>query len=272
MTDNTEFEEKKHGLRFRYEKLIDNVIVAKWVQYAKTQLDPTFIPNSFRMSGGAALYFNRMVSTREYYTNPNHLWVAYLMPESCQDNGREYGKWMDNIEMFMSVVTSTDARVVSHMGISRSIAAAKRRMTKEGKGQVNMSILLHGFAATCTAILYPEKLFMLTTPNSTMRGILLAHVHDKTKVHIGEFPFAKSRDLQQQHSLRPVCGSPRITRDMSSPSPDINMRDDQGNLIPLSQATHPWLFDELFNPDANHPSGNAQYVVIGIHELSELFG
>lgn len=182
------------------------------------------------------------------------------MSEECQDNSHEYGEWMNNIEMFVSVITSVDAKVVSHMGISRSISAASRMIKSRG----NMSMLLHGFAAKCNSKIYPEKLFMLTTPNTRMRDILIAHLPPNT-VHVGEF----NSDNTYDDAIG--CVSPRIIRDMSPFHSKISMRDDKRNIVLLSQATHSWLFESMFTPETNHPSGYAPYVVICVHALLTFF-
>ncbi len=113
----------------------------------------------------------------------NELWIAYAsdipvtrIAESSDftDKGAtEYSN--PHIEMFFTVITSQDALITSHMGISRSWEAAKDLQLEKPTRikHPDQSIHLHSFAAKVMKMHDARKVYMLTAPTVAMREILI---------------------------------------------------------------------------------------------------
>lgn len=106
----------------------------------------------------------------DFNTN-NEFWVAY----ACQrEVTKDHPVTVNDIEMYVSILTTEDAPMVLHMGISRSfqnwIRSREDKSCKfvEHKG---ISVFLHSFAAKVIKMRHPKKLYMITAPAGKMLSI-----------------------------------------------------------------------------------------------------
>ncbi len=120
----------------------------------------------------------------------NELWVAYASNVAIKERAKlNYlnGSSNPNIEMFVSVVTSPDALITSHMGISRTWEAALSLEQKQPtlKKQSDQSMHLHSFAAKVMKMRDPKKVYMLTAPAVAMRNIFIKKMPENS-VFVGD--------------------------------------------------------------------------------------
>ena len=107
-------------------------------------------------------------------------WVAFVSNKSWENHNQlDYS----SIEMFISMMTSKNARFTGHVGITRAVSY-------KGQKHQGLSCYLHGFLAQVTLIHYMgEKKYMINVPAARMREILLQKILEKEKisdVYIGD--------------------------------------------------------------------------------------
>ena len=173
---------------------IDENNIADWRKYTTIQrqigerMGLKLLPNT---DGSAR--FEKILTQKENAKgfSKDELWVAYASskPVTKKASLDTYGKQPRNpsIEMFMTVITHPDAKITSHMGISRTWenAEALEKVPPQAKKQPDQSIHLHSFAAKVMKTRYPEKVYMMTSPVRVMRAIL-ANKMPSNSVFIGD--------------------------------------------------------------------------------------
>jgi hypothetical protein len=168
---------------------IDFMNIGSWLHYAKVQSESPRASDhvsSLRDRNGKALqkgslftgsnHFKRVLQELSYQIN--EVWVAYItkakFPEKIPGSLHKYNSgnildgtcpFANNIEMFVSVTTSPNALVTTHMGVARSIEGVLSRKSK------GTSVDLHSFAAKIMLIRNPERKYMVNTPVHSMEMI-----------------------------------------------------------------------------------------------------
>lgn len=123
--------------------------------------------------------------------SPHELWILYASVKTVKV---EIPCAIENLEMTCTISTSSKAPFVTHMGISRTVLFAARKIDNL-KHHSNISFDLHSFGASVMKLQYPEKTYMITTPMSKMLKIFIHHLGEQN-VHIG-FDEGWSKDIQQ---------------------------------------------------------------------------
>jgi len=155
---------------------VDSKNINQWLKYAHEQVEfeanLIYLPNK----DGSA-HFELVL--KEYQSDEinqkdNELWIAYAstIPVTKKTQLSDGGA---HIDMFVTVVTSSEALITSHMGISRTWQAASDLQKKPPRRikHPDQSVHLHSFAAKVTKMRDPEKVYMLTAPAIAMRDILI---------------------------------------------------------------------------------------------------
>ena len=177
---------------------INDKNIDMWCRYATLQdvavahIAPI---GKFLPGGEGSSHFKLVLNNYKNETiNPywNALWVAYV--SSVPVTSRAYlDIYSDkeiknpNIEMYITVITSRDALLTSHMGISRSYENAldlDARPPRKIK-QKDQALQLHSFAAKVMKLIDPKKIYMLTTPTGAMRSILMTKLPSNS-IFIGD--------------------------------------------------------------------------------------
>jgi hypothetical protein len=139
----------------------------EWLDYAKYQ--KTRISRGYKdLVDGVGHFWSVLDSINpEAYPqnnntlwNNNELWIAYITKKPENDG--------DNIRMFVTVVSSSEALITTHMGISASFEAMEDDNREKG-----ISIDLHSFAARVMLMRNPNRKYMITTPVTIMRRIII---------------------------------------------------------------------------------------------------
>lgn len=126
-----------------------------------------------------------------YGKGNNKVRVIYVTraekPIRIPDNIEEYlsdfsgnYEFASNIEMFVTVTSSSEALLTSHMGIARSLEGAQRIFMEDGvKG---ISPYIHAFGAYLELMENPHKKFMINAPMFAMENIIANALPDHTFV------------------------------------------------------------------------------------------
>jgi hypothetical protein len=191
-----------------------------WLEYANAQIekrmcakDLKYLPtvdgsSHFRMTLD---FYKRGIITRE-----NELWVAYASrdPVRSKANLKDL-KYISSIEMFVTVVTSQDALITSHMGISRTFEAALdlQQAPPKHRKHPNQSIHLHSFAAKVITIRDPRKVYMLTSPVPIMLEILLKNMPPDS-VFVGDNIYQKKLEDKEKETDEPPFKKRKISKNL----------------------------------------------------------
>lgn len=117
---------------------------------------------------------------------PYDIWVSYITCTNLNAllTEREHGQINeDSVEMIMSIQASNRCNVYSPMGISRTVAGAKKMLfmeesrEKQEKKYLSSSIWLHLLSARIVKDLYPNIDTFFTTPIRNMRIILAQNLN-----------------------------------------------------------------------------------------------
>ena len=132
-----------------------------WLDFANKQKS---LPN-YEIIGGGVNGFIQSLKNRNAYK-----FIAYM---SNEDHTKESTITVNNfkdIEMLVTVCTTENCPFVMHMGIFRP-------STYEGVKHPNMSMILHGFAASriLAETFATHKKYMITAPLESMRKIFSCH-------------------------------------------------------------------------------------------------
>ncbi len=156
--------------------------VGDWLRYAKRQVVAGERVNFKSLpSLDGSQHFQLVLE--EYKSNvihqkANELWIAYAsdipVTKRAELNTDE-GDENPHIEMFVTAITSPDALITSHMGISRTWEGALGldRTPPTRKKHPDQSLHLHSFAAKVMKLKDPRKVYMLTAPATAMRDIII---------------------------------------------------------------------------------------------------
>lgn len=182
----------------------DNIL--EWIKYAANQCRGISVSHFEKLNTDGAGHFQSVLNC--YYDkeiNPrNDLWVAYAscIPVINKISPPEF----DAIDLYMSVITSKDALITSHMGISRSVNTTydleAHDFIEKGNGTLEefkelskyhllrkkfpyQSMYLHSFATKVMLIIDHNKIYMLTAPTNTMRLIILKKMPQES-VFVGD--------------------------------------------------------------------------------------
>jgi hypothetical protein len=100
----------------------------------------------------------------EFDNSKHQLWIVYAYTSELTSKNQPLQE--DKIEMYMSVMTTDTAPMTTHMGIQRSYMYL---YNERAGGHSRISVPLHSFAAKIMLIIYPSKLYMITTPVGGMK-------------------------------------------------------------------------------------------------------
>jgi hypothetical protein len=120
-----------------------------------------------------------MFNISKHHSAPFDLWIAYACRLENLARARSSSCFNNNdVEMAFCVFSSKDSPITTHMGIARNY---KYFGDTEGyRSHRNLSMALHGFAATASQLVYgnegQKKLYMATRPAHQMRKIMEAAV------------------------------------------------------------------------------------------------
>lgn len=175
---------------------IDDKNLEFWQKYAGVQDNPRVLLDLFqrfpKYSSDGADHFASVLSKVD--PNKNEIWVAYV---TSGEKPRHITKedvdgyfdpsyktktgFFDNIVMFVTIASSPQALITSHMGVSASYEGLMRDIRGVSKD-------LHSFGAKVTIMRNPDRKYMVNAPN-TLMGSILAKAVPK-----GSF-FAGNREL-----------------------------------------------------------------------------
>ena len=155
---------KDHDLRLVMERVDDNNITF-WKNYSSVESHGDY-PNGTNMTKDGSDHFRRVLG--EISRLESEIWVAYVTHNQNPEKHRGSGGSDGDIEMFVTVTSTPEALITSHMGVSTSRASLKRS-SKRPKG---ISIDLHSFAAKVMLMQNPKRRYMVNAPNDIMRSIL----------------------------------------------------------------------------------------------------
>lgn len=109
------------------------------------------------------------ISLKNYHAN-NEFWVAFVSITLPDLLTLEF----QNIEIYVTVMTTEDAPMISHFGISRSFGYMLR--TIHDKNIIlhpGMSLKLHAFSALIMTHRYSNKLYLITAPVANMAAMMI---------------------------------------------------------------------------------------------------
>ena len=98
----------------------------------------------------------------------NELWILFASNQPIVGM-IDLPQIYQSIEMFCSVITSPNARLTSHLGISRSCESLQKAPIRR---PFPMSIYLHALGAKIMRMRDPKKVALITVPVKLMLGIL----------------------------------------------------------------------------------------------------
>ncbi len=214
-----------------------------WMEYISVQSHPRAInfaadskgkdgqPLQKGTTGDGSCHFKRVLNEISY--GDNEIWVAYItraatLPKKItyygsgfdgdtmfyttdhlynKDGLDKHGhRFAKDIEMFVTVTSSPNALITSHMGIATSIEGVRTR-------QKGTSIDLHSFAAKVMLMRNPKRKYMVNAPVFAMEDIIAKALPDDTFVGtrqmrqtmqqvqgVGqkEFAYLKGNDIRSQ--------------------------------------------------------------------------
>lgn len=103
---------------------------------------------------------------------PHELWILFASTELPQEHSFPD---IESLEMTCTVSTAPEAPFTTHMGVFRTINSN----LKNHKIHCNISVALHAFGAKIMKDLYPQKLYMITTPMPHMEAIFKKALGEK---------------------------------------------------------------------------------------------
>ena len=132
--------------------------------------------------GEGSLHFKKVLQEVSY--TDNEIWIAYL---NDTDNKR--------IVMYVTVASSPNALITSHMGIAKTKEAFEAEL-KGFKGYKGISMLLHSFAARIMLLRNEQRKYMINAPAHVMEKIVYDSLPNGT-VFIGT-------RSEMDHVLNPI--------------------------------------------------------------------
>ncbi|ARN84708.1 hypothetical protein [Candidatus Nucleicultrix amoebiphila] len=212
------------GLRLVMEKITGFNIVA-WKKYLEVQNAPRVVGAVKSLVTGTGKHVQKgNISDGSGYAlrvlnsvsiESNEVWMAYITSDSTARHitlpidyqaGREYmfrdkSSFPYNLKMYMTVTSSPNALLTSHLGITVS---AEGVFTGRPKG---VSVDLHAFAAKVMLIRNPKRRFMVNAPVEAMTQILtkalpsdsLSMGTREMQDHIKKYDYMELSELKEQH-------------------------------------------------------------------------
>lgn len=134
------------------------------------------------------------------------LWIAYASttPVTGTIKLNIDGKTPNSsIDMFMTVITSQNALLTSHMGISRTVESATDLQEKDSRRKKHpyQSMDLQSFAAKVMLLQNSQKKYMLNPPVVSMRSIMLKTM-PKNSVFIGDNLYQKELEKVKKNNYK----------------------------------------------------------------------
>lgn len=177
---------KDRDLRVVMER-VDEVNIRQWQQYISVQSNPRVVSLAScslprgGTTGDGSLHFQRVLADVNYLKN--EIWVAYVtraaQPTAIPDEMKYYSifdidsslsgggnTFARDIQMSVTVTSSPDALITSHMGIARSFEGSL-------SSEKGISMDLHSFAAKVMLLRNPDRKYMINAPVFAMEEIVL---------------------------------------------------------------------------------------------------
>lgn len=181
-----------------------------WLRYSDVQRDPKVIrrikeqlKNNNTVSDGSDFFYNVLCKSGGYgvVNQYNEVWIAYLVESSFYGDEETYIRQYNNndkfkyytynrfinqndpealtekIKMYVTVTSSKNAIITSHMGICLTAESVYRPRVR------SISMDLHSFAAKVMKEIDAKKRFMVSVPISNMEMIIADSLPGK--VYIG---------------------------------------------------------------------------------------
>lgn len=174
-----------------------------WLRYARYQDSAAshkpikyFLPHGV----GAGRFKAVLENYEQLVVNwDNDLWVAYA---SCAPITDKAFCTFEDIDMYVSIITSENALFTSHMGISRSWEAARDLAEKDPKRKKYsyQSMYLHAFAAKVIKLIDHRKVYMLTPPTPIMNSIFLKKMPTES-FFVGDNFYKKDLESEEKDSI-----------------------------------------------------------------------
>ena len=175
---------------------IDASNIDMWKNYAQKQETAVRRGYSNLSLDGIGHFILVLDQFREGIIKPsNELWVAYASNKPVTkktDLNLDAPLKNPSIEMFVTVISSPEALLTSHMGISRTVEnfIALEKEPPTAIKHPYQSVDLHSFAAKVMKIRDPRKKYMLTAPAIAMRNILIKRMPPNS-VFVGDDLYQK---------------------------------------------------------------------------------
>ncbi len=148
-----------------------------WLRYAEVQSHERVLGVGWDPKKGSradgALHFKGVLNEISY--SANEVWVAYITraetPQPIPDEMKYYfwqesDSFAKDVEMFVTVTSSPNALITTHMGVTHTAEAAFQGRTK------GISVDLHSFAAKVMLMRNPQRKYMVNAPNFAMEKII----------------------------------------------------------------------------------------------------
>lgn len=173
---------------------VDNRNFKSWIQYARLQSNPRIVMKAQNKqpsftSEGASYFYKSLINY--FPLKPLEVWVAYITkeenPEKIPDSMSNYNVetlskgngFSEKIQMFVTIVTTPQALITSHIGVSASIEGILYGRVR------GVSMDLHSFAAKVMLMRNPERRFMINSPVDAMENIFVRSISSPGSLFIG---------------------------------------------------------------------------------------
>lgn len=209
--DNRFYDDLSSGLRLVVERFNDDNDKF-WRELAKKHDDYGFdLVRSTVTDRGAALsgnpndgyhHFKMVLDYVDQKYHDNEIWIAYVTDNKELPQRIKTNKDQNNILYCMTVVTSPNALITSHMGIAKTMGGHVKNVR-------NVSVKLHSLAAEVMLHKNPLRRFMINAPAWIMESIIADAMPDgglyvDTRERFAEL--LRLGDLTQNRALRSKDG------------------------------------------------------------------
>ena len=177
----------------------------------------------------------------------NEIWIAYASNIPVLQPAKLDKETNPHIEMHVSVATSPQALITSHLGISRTYETTQALETNPNYPKHrDQSIHLHSFAAKVMRMRDSRKTYMLTFPSKIMREILLKKIHP--------------------HSII----APNPDNKVIAPDFTFTLQIPQKKLVTCNpdNSNYEWLFKTCYAQFTRNIN-SSEYVLIDLHTLGD---
>lgn len=156
---------------------VDDSNIELWKHYIKIQGYGVYRLRDDLVQHGIGGHFLRVLNETD--SKKNEIWVAYITsgkPQKIPQEIRHYDStereecnntFAKDIKMFVTVTSSPNALITSHMGVGASIESQRVGRPK------GISVDLHSFAAKVMLIRNPKRLYQVNAPVYAMEKIFL---------------------------------------------------------------------------------------------------